>query len=141
MEARENVYRKRKVEQIKKDQVDYMKLADEVSPKYKARLQENLKYLREYADKHGLSEEEYKTLEEIECINTRTMYLEERNEQAYKAGGIFAERDILNNNAEIRALNEQYDKREAKLGALTVSAGSYIDSRYNENHKKNTVKR
>ena len=141
MKLNENAYRKRLVGKINNNEVDYKALAEQCPPKYIAMLKENLKYLKEYAQNHNLSEKQYKELEEIECINMRTMYLEERNEQAYKAGDIFAERDILNNNAEIKALNAQYDKREAGLGALVVSAGSYIDSRYNENHKKNTVKR
>ena len=141
MKLNENEYRKRQVEKIENNQVDYRKLADESSPKYKVMLEENLKYLKEYANQHNLTEEQYKALEEIECINMRNRYLEERTEEAYKSGDIYADRDIKNNNAEIMALNAQYDKREAALGGLAVAAGSYIDSRYNENHKKNTVKR
>ena len=128
-------YRDLNTKSINDGNIDYEKMLKDIPSRYSDVVKANFKHIEKYGKENGLTQKQVEDLKKMEVIVARTYYLNERNEQARRSNDALAKRDIARNEAELAALEAQYNKMSNRLGRHANDINDYIDK---QNTKKST---
>ena len=128
--------RTRIIDKMEQGKIDFDVLADIPSVKMKERLEQNIKYIKEYAAKKGLTAKQTNELIEVEILAMRYGYLDERNADNLRSGSYEAIRDLNANNREMAVLDREYGNRERSLGKVKDEVAAYIEQQQTQETKK-----
>ena len=128
--------RTRVIDKMEQGKIDFDVLADIPSVKMKERLEQNIKYIKEYAAKKGLTAKQTNELIEVEILAMRYGYLDERNADNLRSGSYEAIRDLNANNREMAVLDREYGNRERSLGKVKDEVAAYIEQQQTQETKK-----
>ena len=128
--------RTRVIDKMEQGKIDFDVLADIPSVKMKERLEQNIKYIKEYAAKKGLTAKQTNELIEVEILAMRYGYLDERNADNLRSGSYEAIRDLNANNREMAVLDREYGNRERSLGKVKDEVAAYIEQQQTQENKK-----
>ena len=95
----------------------------------------DIKYIKEFAAKKGLSKKQTQELIEAEILSARYSYLKGRNQENERSGSYEAVRDTNANNREMDVLSREYTNRERSLGNIKGEAAAYVAQQRNKENQ------